>query len=92
MRRGHFRFDAALTRRAPLILLASVLMGVALYYVNRGVAPYFEPGTSGTVQAIALAVLVGAGGLVYAAGRADHGRNALFHDPPGFLGRLIPPI
>jgi putative peptidoglycan lipid II flippase len=67
MRRGHFRFDPSLRRRTPLILLASVLMGVALYTMNRGVAPYFEPGHSGTVQAIALLVLVGAGGLVYAA-------------------------
>jgi hypothetical protein len=31
------------------------------------VAPYFEPGHSGTVQAIALLVLVGAGAVVYAA-------------------------
>ncbi len=67
MRRGHFRFDPALKRRAPLILLASVLMGAALYYVNRGMASYFEAGHSGTVQAAALIVLVGAGALVYAA-------------------------
>ena len=67
MRRGHFQIDAALRRRASLILLASVLMGAALYYVNRGVAPYFEPCHSGTVQAIALLVLVGAGAFVYAA-------------------------
>jgi len=67
MRRGHFQIDPALRRRAPLILLASVLMGAALYAVNRGVAPYFEPGHSGTVQTIALLVLVGAGAFVYAA-------------------------
>jgi putative peptidoglycan lipid II flippase len=30
MRRGHFQIDAALRKRAPLILLASVLMGAAL--------------------------------------------------------------
>ncbi len=50
-----------------MILLASVLMGAALYYVNRVVAPYFEPGHSAAVQIIALAVLVGAGVFVYAA-------------------------
>ena len=66
MRRGHFRFDAALRKRAPLTLLASALMGAALYYVDRGVAPYFEPGHSLTVQATALAVLVGSGVFVYA--------------------------
>ncbi len=66
IRRGHFRFDPALRRRAPLILLASVLMGAALYFLNRGAAPYFEPGRSGTENAIALAVLVFAGAIVYA--------------------------
>jgi putative peptidoglycan lipid II flippase len=67
VKRGHFRFDAALKRRAPLILLASVMMGVALYSVNRGLAPYFEAGHSGAVHAGALAALVAAGALVYAA-------------------------
>ncbi len=66
-RRGHFQFDAALRKRAPLILLASALMGAALYSVNPVVAPYFEPGHSGAAQAIALAVLVGAGVFTYAA-------------------------
>ena len=50
-----------------ILLLASVLMGAALYTVNRSVAPYFEPGHSGTVQAIALIALVAAGTFVYAA-------------------------
>ena len=44
-----------------------MLLGAALYTVNRGVAPYFEPGHSATVQAIALLALVGAGAVVYAA-------------------------
>jgi putative peptidoglycan lipid II flippase len=66
MRRGHFRFDASLRRRAPMILLASGLMGAALHYVYLGLASYFEGGQSGVAQAAALAVLVGAGGLVYA--------------------------
>jgi putative peptidoglycan lipid II flippase len=66
MRRGHFHFDASLRRRAPLILLASALMGAALYYANRGLAPYFEAAHGGAVHVAALAALVGAGVLAYA--------------------------
>jgi putative peptidoglycan lipid II flippase len=67
MRRGHFRFDAALRRRAPLLLLASVLMGAALYGVNLGLSRYFEDGRGALVHGAALAALVGAGILAYAA-------------------------
>ncbi len=67
-RRGHFQFDAAIRKRAPLILLASVLMGAALYFANRGIAPYFDASHSSTVHAAALAALVAAGGLVYGVG------------------------
>jgi putative peptidoglycan lipid II flippase len=66
-RRGHFQFDAGIKKRAPLILLASALMGVTLYFANRGLAPYFEGGHNGPMQAAALAALVAAGGLAYAA-------------------------
>jgi putative peptidoglycan lipid II flippase len=68
MRRGHFRFDAALMRRAPLIVLASAAMGAALHYANRALEGFFMPGQSGLVQAGALLVLVGCGALVYAIG------------------------
>jgi putative peptidoglycan lipid II flippase len=67
MRRGHFRSDAALRRRAPLLLLASVLMGAALYGANLGLARFFEAGQSGLTHAAALAALVMAGVLAYAA-------------------------
>ncbi|MFZ1110533.1 MAG: murein biosynthesis integral membrane protein MurJ [Rhodomicrobium sp.] len=66
-RRGHFQFDAALKKRAPLILLASVAMGVALYFANRGLAPYFDGGKNGPIQAGALAALLAAGVFAYAA-------------------------
>jgi putative peptidoglycan lipid II flippase len=66
-RRGHFQFDGAIKKRAPLILLSSLLMGVALYFANRGVAPYFDGGQNGPVQAAALAGLVAAGAVAYAA-------------------------
>jgi putative peptidoglycan lipid II flippase len=67
IRRGHFRFDASLRRRAPLLLLASALMGAALYCANIGLAQYFEDGKSAAAQGGALAALVGSGVLVYAA-------------------------
>ena len=66
MRRGHFRFDAALARRAPLLVLASAMMGAALYAANLGLAPFFESGRSNLVHAAALGALVGAGALAYA--------------------------
>ena len=66
MRRGHFRFDAALARRAPLLVLASAMMGAALYAANLGLARFFEDGRSGVVHAAALGALVGAGIIAYA--------------------------
>jgi putative peptidoglycan lipid II flippase len=68
MWRGHFRLDAALMRRAPLILLASAAMGAALHFANRALEGYFMPGQSGLVHAGALFILVGCGALVYAIG------------------------
>ncbi len=67
MRRGHFRFDAALRRRAPLLILASALMGAALYGANLGLARYFEEGRGGLMHAAALGALVIAGAMAYAA-------------------------
>jgi putative peptidoglycan lipid II flippase len=66
IRRGHFRFDAALRRRAPLIVVASVSMGVALYICGRELDGFFEPGQSSLVQAVALVALVSCGAFVYA--------------------------
>jgi putative peptidoglycan lipid II flippase len=66
MRRGHFRADAALRRRAPFILLASMLMGAVLYATNLGLARFFEAGQSGLAHAAALAALVSAGAVAYA--------------------------
>jgi putative peptidoglycan lipid II flippase len=67
IRRGHFRADAALRRRAPLLLLASVLMGMALHGAHAGLAPYFENGKGALVHGAALTALVGAGVLAFAA-------------------------
>ena len=67
MRRGHFRFDASLARRAPLLVLASALMGAALYAANLGLARFFEDGTGPAMHVAALGALVTAGVVAYAA-------------------------
>ena len=66
MHRGHFRFEAALLKRVPLLVLASALMGAALYGAKLGLARYFEADKSSLVHAGALAVLVLAGLAAYA--------------------------
>ena len=66
MRRGHFRLDAALLKRVPLLVLASALMGGALYGAQLGLARYFEADKSSFVHAGALAALVLAGLAAYA--------------------------
>jgi putative peptidoglycan lipid II flippase len=67
IRRGHFRFDAALRRRGPLLLLATALMGAALYAANLALAPLFEAGRGALTHAAALAALIIIGALAYAA-------------------------
>jgi hypothetical protein len=47
-------------------VLASAMMGVALYAANLGLARFFEDGRSGVVHAAALGALVGAGIIAYA--------------------------
>ena len=49
------------------LLLASGLMGAALYGANLGLARYFEAGQGVLTHAAALAALVGTGALAYAA-------------------------
>ena len=64
--RGHFHADARLTRNLPLILIASLLMGVALWALGAGLDPYFLRRNGVLVQFGALGLLVGAGLTVYA--------------------------
>ncbi len=66
IRRGHFRFDAALARRAPLLVLASAMMGAALYAANLGLARFFEDGKGAVIHVAALGALVAAGLVAYA--------------------------
>ncbi|MES2096904.1 MAG: murein biosynthesis integral membrane protein MurJ [Pseudomonadota bacterium] len=63
-KRGHFQTDARLRRRIPRLLLAAVLMGVALYFIDPLVDPYLTG--SLTRRALALTALVSGGGAVYA--------------------------
>ncbi len=66
MRRGHFRFDPALARRLPLLVLSSALMGAVLYAANLGLARFFEDGKGTVMHVAALGALVAAGVIAYA--------------------------
>src|SRR5207344_3037780 len=59
-RRRHLRSDAVLSRRLPLLCLASVLMGGGLYFSARALKPYVDDPRL-AVQVIVLAGLVGIG-------------------------------
>ena len=63
-KRGQFTPDAQLKRRAPRLVIASLLMGVALWFAGDLFRPYVT-GPS-LVRWLALAVLVAGGALVYA--------------------------
>jgi putative peptidoglycan lipid II flippase len=64
-RRGQFVADAQLRRRAPRLLIAALAMGAAMWFLNDLFTPYV---TGSTIERWgALGVLVGTGGLVYAA-------------------------
>jgi putative peptidoglycan lipid II flippase len=62
-KRGHFEADARLRRRVPRLALASILMGVAVYFV----APLVDPYLTGSIlrRAGGLVALVGSGAAVY---------------------------
>ena len=63
-RRGHLQFDARFKGRAVRIVAASALMGVTLWLLN----PYADVHMAGSLsqRVFALALLCGAGALVYA--------------------------
>jgi putative peptidoglycan lipid II flippase len=67
-RRGEFVADARLARALPRVLLASAVMGVALWFASDALQPLFAPGTGVLTRSTALAALTGAGFLVYAIG------------------------
>ncbi len=64
-KRGQFVPDRQLRRRAPRLLIAALAMGATMFFLNDLFTPYV---TGSTVERWgALVVLVGTGGLVYAA-------------------------
>lgn len=76
VRRRDFVADARLLRNLPLIALASLAMGVALWLAIPPLAPYMASVSGLPIQAAALAALVGIGlviffGLVMAMGVFD---------------------
>ncbi|HWK68461.1 MAG TPA: murein biosynthesis integral membrane protein MurJ [Rhizobiaceae bacterium] len=78
VRRGHWGRDAALLRRLPRLLVASVVMAGFLYGAIRWFAPQLASSAPLHTQAATLAVLVSAGAALYfaiafAVGGADLG-------------------
>jgi putative peptidoglycan lipid II flippase len=59
-RRGHLALDARLKRRIPRILLATLGMAAALWFAERGLAPWFAGASWARIGALVLLV---AGGL-----------------------------
>jgi putative peptidoglycan lipid II flippase len=67
IRRGDFAADGRLKRNLPLILFASVAMGVALAITIPMLAPYLAVGQSVSVRVTALGALVALGLAVFSA-------------------------
>ncbi|MBX3598339.1 MAG: murein biosynthesis integral membrane protein MurJ [Rhizobiaceae bacterium] len=65
VRRGHWGTDKALLKRIPRLLLASGVMGLALWYANDWLAPWLVTGSPLLTKAAALGVMTGGGALVY---------------------------
>jgi putative peptidoglycan lipid II flippase len=64
-RRGHLVADASLRKRLPLLLIASILMGVGLYGSSLALGAWVED-PSVFVQASALAILIAIGAVLFA--------------------------
>ncbi len=78
VRRGHWGREEALMRRIPRLVLASALMGAALWFGAHALAPYLASGSPLAVKATALGLLCLGGmvfyfALAFAIGGADPG-------------------
>ena len=67
VKRGEFTADARLARALPRIAVASIVMGAALWFAAAALAPWFGAPSGLLTRMGALAALVGAGLIVYAA-------------------------
>jgi putative peptidoglycan lipid II flippase len=65
---GHFQLDKALRKRGPLIVLASFVMGGAVWGLSLLMDGHFTPENGTIWQVLALIGLVTGGGVVYLAG------------------------
>jgi putative peptidoglycan lipid II flippase len=65
-RSGQYTSDQRLRRNLPLIVLASVLMGVVLWFAAMALAPYFDLARGLLVRVTAIGMLVGLGLLAFA--------------------------
>ncbi|WP_423141931.1 murein biosynthesis integral membrane protein MurJ [Parablastomonas sp. CN1-191] len=82
-RRGHFAPDARLRRRAPRLFAAALVMGAVLWAMQGLLTPYLHG--SWWMRGAAMAVLVGAGALVY--GLATLALGAFTRDDINLLRR-----
>ncbi len=78
-RRGHFALDGRMTRSLVMIVLASAVMGVALFLGAQMLAESFFKTQGFLVNAGALGLLIGAGLLVYALAVVATGTLKLGH-------------
>jgi putative peptidoglycan lipid II flippase len=65
--RGHYHADDRIERNLPRILIASAMMGIAVWALAQWLDPYFPRARGPMVQVAALGALVGFGLAVYAA-------------------------
>ncbi len=83
-KRGHYQPDVQLTRNLPLIVIASVVMGAAVWVLELWLEPFFLRANGVLIQFGALALLVGGGLLAYAIAVLALG----IADPRAILRRL----
>ena len=82
--RAEFSLDAIFRRRFPGICAASLVMGVAVWGIARGLEDWFAPSSGLIVQLAALTALVGGGLAIYAAAAALFGT----FNPKSLLRRI----
>lgn len=87
-RRRHLHFDARFRFVMPRVLFASLLMGVVVYVCGHGLHDYFT--SDGIKRVLALAALVGSGGIVYLA-IIFASRALTFQDLKSYFRKSIQP-